>query len=184
MSGEPLPDRFNLSFTGVGRELGRHERKICGDALKKVKSAPTLVHSGAQVGIDVLSANYALQLWPDAIHVVLIPTFCTKFHEGKAVGTTPCKYDHGGVLGLRELAKDLGADLRVKFSEPGIGKPAAGYLRRDDLLAQNCSHMMAFPNTGTEQRRGSGTWATIRRGIAQFRPVLVTPLNGEEPFKL
>lgn len=176
-------DSFCLSFTGVGRELGRHERKIVGNSLKKVRRAPTLVHSGAQKGVDVLAANYALQLWQKAKHVVLIPTFCDEFREGKPRNVVRCKYDSVAVADLVELAEELGVDLVVKDAYPGIGKPAAGYLRRDDMLAQNCTHMMAFPNTGTEQRR-SGTWATVRRGVANRRRILVTPLNGESPFKL
>ena len=174
---------FSLSFTGVGRELGRKERKILGNALKKVRVEPRFVYSGAQVGVDVLAANYALQLWPEAKHIVLVPTFCTRYEHGKPVDQRVCKYDTKGVRDLQHLAAELDADIRVTFAQPGIGKPAAGYLRRDDMLAQNCTHLMAFPNTGTEQQR-SGTWATVRRGVAQMRPVLVTPLNGEEPYKL
>lgn len=170
-----------ISFTGRGMALNEGQKTIVAEAIRRVQRRTpnvALFYSGAQKGVDVWAAECAIRYFPQARHVVVVPRWSPEANGAPH----PCHYSERGVRRLRQVANDQGAVLGVTEGPVGFPKPANGYLRRDDVLAQNCTHLMAFPEHAEEIRR-SGTWATVRRALKQGRPVLVTPLDGSKPYK-
>jgi hypothetical protein len=160
-----------ISFTGPSRNLSTKERKIVEKTIRGLKGYPDIFFSGAAAGVDTTAAEYAMRIFPEARHVVLTPCW-KKTHDGKVKS---CKYDKGGVKWLKIVAKEVGANLTVKKAQAGVGSETTGMMVRNDMLALNCTHMVAFPDKKTFYR--SGTWATINRAKKLNRPVKLVVLK-------
>lgn len=163
-----------ISFTGVARRLSRNEKRLVRHTIEQLRGEPTLFFSGAATGVDVFAAACAMGAFPAAKHVILVPHYRRSLNELDQL--VPCQHDAAAVA---QLQAD-GADV---LSTGAVGTEATGYMRRNDMLAVNCTHMVAFPPTGEEQLR-DGTWATVRRARDLGRPVLVVPLNGDDRYTI
>lgn len=169
-----------VSFTGTSKDkLSATKKDLIAHTIRDLAGDPAAFYSGAAPGVDVWAAECAIRLWRGAEHHVLIPSWA---ETGQAPSHT-LPHDAKALRRLSTIAAELGVYLRYQWVDPGVGSEAAGYLDRDDALAQACTHMVAFPSTGREQQR-SGTWATVRRARKLDRPVLVVPLNKDKPYKL
>lgn len=157
-----------VSFTGVSRKLTAKERQLVEKHVKALTGVE-LFFSGAADGVDSWAAICAIKHHPGAKHVVLVPTWQR--------GT--CKHNRKLPAMLKTLVKayEDEPELTVKRCPPTARTPEGGLLRRDDMLAVNCTHGLAFPDRDAEVLR-SGTWATIRRMRRLDRPVKLVPLDG------
>lgn len=163
-----------VSFTGSATKLTEKEKRIVKRHVYGIKSQPSAFFSGAAPNVDIWAAACAIKAWPESRHVVIVPMYVPA--PGKSVLT--CKHDAEGVARLEATAEKYGAEFEVEMSGrfAGHGDEAAGLLRRDDVLAVSCTHMMAFPKKPKELTR-SGTWATIRRGRKLQRKIMIVPLS-------
>lgn len=184
----------SVSFTGSSAGLLPVQKDLIAETVAAIKGQPSAFFSGAARGVDIWAAACAIKTFPESKHVVIVPHYqkkqgatirhlaSVKMFQGSPVKTYPCKHDEHGVERLVATAEKYGADLAVYGPEfAGYPDEYTGLMVRNDVLALNGSHMMAFPNTGKEIQR-SGTWATVRRAHKRRRPILVTPLNGDNPY--
>jgi predicted Rossmann fold nucleotide-binding protein DprA/Smf involved in DNA uptake len=161
-----------ISFTGVSRRLSNEERLFVQKTIANIKGYPDAFFSGMAPGVDVAAAEFAMQTFPEAKHICLIPTW----QKTNGSRVLKCKHHVESVKYLKLVAKEVGANLTLRKADAGVGSEAKGLLRRNDILAVNCTHMMAFPETKKEHTR-SGTWATVRRARKLNRKVLIKPLS-------
>lgn len=155
-----------ISFTGEARKLSQSELTLIERTVKSLKNVK-LFFSGGATGVDCYAGWMAVHHHPEAKHRVIIP----QWKEGA------CRYAIGGVARIAREAELIGADFDTIEVSPTASTHNDGYMIRNDMLAVNCTHMVAFPNTGDEEQR-SGTWATVRRGRRMERPIRIVPLDG------
>lgn len=167
-----------ISFTGASKKLTAAEREVVRMAVTSFKGEPALFFSGAATGVDVWAAECAIRSFGDSKHVIYIPCWAAKPNAPPR----RCQHDRQGINRLARLAAELGVHMKWEWCSPGYGSEAAGLLRRDDILAAVCTHLVAFPPHNQEVRR-SGTWATVRRARERGRAVLIKPLDGSPGFK-
>lgn len=166
-----------ISFTGKSGKLSKDEKKIVAEHIGAIKGTPRIFRNGCATGVDIYAAECAVRSFPDSKHLFMIPTWA----PSASAPPQPCKRDRDGMSRLNKLAVELGVWCKWEWCSPGVGSEAKGLLRRDDILAVNCSHLLAFPRTDREEKR-SGTWATIRRARKLGRGIKVVPLDGSEPW--
>jgi hypothetical protein len=154
-----------VAVTGPSRRLEKVERNLLIISIESLKAVEEF-WSGAAAGVDCLAAGAALRAFPKAKHRIVIP----RWKGGVCPHYTP------GVRVLREIAAREGAELEV-MGGPKDGKDeAAGYLRRNDLLAEKGSHLLAYVSSTNRYR--SGEWATIDRFRKLDKAVKLVPLDG------
>jgi hypothetical protein len=131
-----------------------------------------LVTGGAK-GSDTEAAICGLGFWPTARHTLCWP-----------------QCDHED---LNRSLLDNSQDMRMRVITVAFKGSVSGTLmaRNDAILAQTVREaqqqaarpvIVAFPSSPREQRRGSGTWATIRRARKMRLTIAVFPLDGSEPW--
>lgn len=115
--------------------------------------------SGAQVGVDTISAHAA----------------CTIFPLMRLTVPERCLYNEK----LVEMGEAAGWEIvRV----PWAGSAADTYLRRNDVTIYNYSEIHhTFPGTAEEQVR-SGTWSAVRRARRKGIEIRFIPLDGSAPW--
>jgi hypothetical protein len=158
-----------VSFSGASRRLSTAEVAIVREQIEALHDVEVFF-SGAAKGVDSVAAGIAIRTFPEARHVIIVPRW-----RGGA-----CGHYGPGVAAAREEARRLGSRLTVLRAPADASSEANGYLRRDDMLAVNGTHLLAFPPTRKEQKRGSGTWATIRRARKLDRVLKIVPLDGSK----
>jgi len=165
----------SIAFTGKSGDLDGKQRRIVLDTVLAIQGEPAFFYSGCATGTDIWSAECAIARFERSNHRLMIPQWIPKPN----VPPRPCRRDREGMKRLSTFAASLGVHLEYHWCDPGCGDEATGFLRRDDILAVNCTHMIAFPPTAKEAKR-SGTWATVRRARKLGRPIKVVPLDGSE----
>jgi hypothetical protein len=108
----------------------------------------------APSGIDVEAFFFGYSMYPNAHHRICVPVDC----------------DHC------ELVVKAAREKHFEIIEIPGASPA-GYMKRNDALVAHADIMLAFPRTPHEAKRGSGTWATIRRARKAQVPVRLYPLS-------
>jgi len=168
-----------ISVTGAAKKLSSVEREIVFDAVASIKGSPAKFRNGCAPGVDVLFAEYAIERFGAAEHYFMIPQWAPKYNAPPQ----PCEKgrDRPAMSRCNKLAVELGVRVYWHWCDPGIGKEATGLLRRDAILAVNCTHGLAFPRTSKEEKR-SGTWYTIRQFRRLGRGIRIVPLDGSEPW--
>lgn len=105
---------------------------------------------------------------------------------------------HGDCIGADRVAHELvrrqcdGVTIHVHpptdekqraFCETTAGPtevhPPKPYLKRNRDMIDASDALVAFPKSATEQKRGSGTWATIRYARKIGRPLVIVLPNGD-----
>lgn len=168
-----------VSFTGVHEGVTEGGRITIREAVQGLKANPCIFYSGCAHGADMIAAQAAVEYFPGSVHVLVVP----QFKRSVADPVQQCRHDAAGVQSLVQLGHEQGTRVAVLASEAVVGTEATGFLRRNAMLALSCTHMLAFPRFASEEQR-SGTWATVRRAQFNGVPVLVTPLDGSEPYQL
>lgn len=167
-----------IAVTGSSKPLGRDMKWIVYNAVEQVVQR-SKVHqwlTGAAPNVDVYAAECAIRLDADAQHHIYIPTWAPVYNAPPI----PCKHDREAIKRLARLAAELGVYMKWHWAAAGVGSEGTGLLRRNDILAVNCTHLLAFPEAPAEEQR-SGTWATVRRARKLDRPIKVHPLDGSDP---
>ena len=100
---------------------------------------------------------------------------------------------HGDCVGVdaeaHQIAKAFGVEVHVH--PPVDGKQRAGcegdvvhaaqaYLKRNRAMVDAADAVVAFPKSDREERRGSGTWATIRYARKRNVPLTVVFPDGRQ----
>jgi hypothetical protein len=118
--------------------------------------------SGGAVGGDTFLALTCLFMYPLVRHTICVPDYAHNdllIHALRIYDTHTC-------------------ESLVEIIDTGLDP-----LKRDDFMLDravaNNGRLYAFPATQHEQRRGSGTWATIRHAKKRKMPYGVFPCNGE-----
>ena len=140
---------MNISFTGTTKATG-HDCLPIHDALFALKQEcePKAFYSGGARGVDTLAACFALELFPQAEHHLVVP-------DGY-------DWNDDGLLQIDRWKSIIWV--------------TGGYMKRNDALVRACDILLAFPKTAKEELR-SGTWATVRRGRKAGRDVRIHPLH-------
>lgn len=141
-----------LAFTGPV-EITDAEAHAVHEVLQRLEPADVYI-SGAAYGVDTAAALAAMELYPAAEHRVYVPA---AWHNAAAV----------------EELRDRGATV-VEVDR--AHSTAASYMARNDLMVADCTALVGFPYTLTEELR-SGTWATIRRARCASRGIRLFPLR-------
>ncbi len=171
-----------IAITGAAKDLTREEKWIIYNAVKDMvehSGGAAQWLSGGARGVDVYAAEAAIRLDQEAQHHLYFPTW----KPNPSAPPVPLERDRKAISHLTKLAAELGVYMKWHWADAGVGpKKNVGYLRRDDILAVNCTHMAAWPRTAEETQR-SGTWATVRRGHRLERPTMIYPLDGSAPYR-
>lgn len=162
-----------IAFTGPARNLSGEERALIRTTVQGIEGEPDLFLSGAARGVDTTAAHNAIKAFPHVKHRIIIPR-----HNGEF-----CPHDVPSIRVIKRQAEELGVDLVVEGAPSAGRNEREGYMIRNDTLALNCTHMLAFPET-SEEEQYSGTWATIRRAKKLGRPIKIVPLDGEAPYTI
>jgi hypothetical protein len=141
-----------IAFTGPV-EITDVETFVVRCALERVAPADVYI-SGAAFGVDTAAALAAVDLYPAAEHRVYVPA---AWHNAAAV----------------EELRDRGATV-VEVDRGD--STAASYMARNGQMVADCTALIGFPYTLTEELR-SGTWATIRRARRAHRGIRLFPLR-------
>jgi hypothetical protein len=152
-----------IAFSGEARRLYGPERKFVEYVIDELEA--DVYVSGAAQGVDSFAAGCAVRAHPDAKHVVVVP----RHRDGL------CAHYDAGVEALLRLADRLGAKIEIELGPVGRDE-RDGYMKRNDVLAERCDVLHAFPETRRERLR-SGTRATVRRAWARDRDVVLHPLE-------
>ena len=106
-----------------------------------------------------------------------------EFHHGCCVGADESAVDiidfmprALAIVGHPPSVKTLVSNKAVERSTRLM--PALPYLTRNRNIVDAAELLLACPN-GPEQRKGSGTWATIRYAMAKGKPVVIFWPNGK-----
>jgi hypothetical protein len=121
--------------------------------LERVAPADAYI-SGAVFGVDTAAALAAIDLYPEAEHRVYVPA---AWHNA-------------------DVVTQLRRRGAVVFDVDCASSTAASYMARNDLMVADCTALVGFPYTLTEELR-SGTWATIRRARRAHRGIRLFPLR-------
>jgi hypothetical protein len=118
-----------------------------------------------------------VERWQDALHTLLVP----QWRAFAGAPPQPCQHDREGMRRVSKLGAELGVKVRYHWCHAATGAEADGYMTRNDQLALNCSHLIAFP-AGPDEVQRSGVWATVRRAAQRQRPVKIVPLDGSDAY--
>jgi hypothetical protein len=148
---------YALAASGVvdPEEHVADPESIVREALSsRFKTPPYRIRTGAAKGIDTLVARVAYELWPKAIHEIVVPAAphneeIVKFGEER----------HFAVIKMPPEKDDTTA-----------------YMKRNDYLVKGMDWLIAFPATSTPKRR-SGTWSTVRRAEKRGLGLTLVPLE-------
>lgn len=144
-----------VAFTGVERAAPLLLARAAADAVALYGPAAEWV-TGAQHGADTACALAAYDAHPGARHVLVVPERCrvnddvVRFAEGHGFEVVAAKWQ---------------------------GDAAATYMLRNQMMVERADRLVALPATPRELFRGSGTWATIRRGRWRGIMVNLRPLS-------
>lgn len=155
-----------VAITGTSSRLNAEQIELVKRTLTGIEGV-TQWWTGAARNTDAIACGLLLREYPEAQHIIIIPRWTGGL----------CKHYAAGVEAAKRIAAANGTDLVVKLGPNEAKTEEAGLLRRNDILACSCTHMIAFPRHRPEEQR-SGTWATIRRAQRLARPVKLVPLDG------
>jgi hypothetical protein len=141
-----------IAFTGPV-EITDVEAYAVRCALERARPADVYI-SGAAYGVDTAAALAAMELHPAAEHRIYVPA---AWHNAAAV----------------EELRDRGATV---IAVDRADSTAASYMARNERMVAECTALIGFPYTLTEELR-SGTWATIRRARRARRGIRLFPLR-------
>jgi hypothetical protein len=141
------------AFTGP-HTVGEEYRPYIRDCLSLL-DAPACIVTGCAFGIDTLVAEEALDLFPEARHVLVIP-------DGA----------HNSML-VERFAARLDVDVELVTHYPR--NPQAAYRGRNEEMVRRCDVLIAFPLSRTSVR--GGTWMTINIARRASRVVVLFPLT-------
>lgn len=171
-----------IAITGSSGKLTQEQKWIVYHGVEEMVQASggaAQWTSGGAHGVDLYAAEAAVRLDPGAEHHVYFPTWA----PNPTAPPVSLKRDREGLRHLSTVAAQLGVYLKYHWCQPGVGpERGVGYLRRDDVLALNCTHMAAWPPTAHEAKR-SGTWYTVRAAERLERPIKVFPLDGSPAYR-
>jgi hypothetical protein len=127
--------------------------------------------TGTREGTSV-EAMYTLRAVLQAIHP-------TELHHGDCVGA-----DAEAHLSCRSLSEDTIIVIHPPFDDTFRAylkadelREEEDYLTRNHNIAKECDILIAMPESAKEVVR-SGTWATVRRAIANSKPVMIIDPTG------
>lgn len=141
--------------TGASRPPAAFEAALA-EALADLP-APAGFVTGSQVGVDEAFAEAALELYPEAQHLQIVPG-----EPGV----------HGRLLpGVARLYLPDGKDR------------ASVYRARNERIVRESGVLLAFPEGPEESFPRSGTWMTVRIARKAGIPRWVFPLYDAEPWK-
>lgn len=150
-----------VSVTGA-RHVRRGGIEVIRRALQTGRR-PLSLSSGAQYGVDTELALLAAEVWPLTRQIILVPD---------------APHNEELVPRLRGLLLPDRLEVVTLVREDGE-EEGAHYLRRNRVvLDRGPAELLAFPGTGVEQRRGSGTWATVREARRRGMLIYTYPLDG------
>lgn len=134
------------------------------DIYEDTYGEPTQLVSGCAYGIDTEWLIAASERWPDIGVTLVVPS-------------APCNNS----LVDRFLANiDTRLRTTVWFMPHRAGWSRSEiYMERNDEVQHRADALCAFPTRWEPQRRGSGTWATIRRFRKVGKPVLLSHIDKE-----
>jgi len=103
------------------------------------------------------------------------------FHHGDCVGSDEQAHHLASSLQYSIAIHPPENDEKRAFCQPTLdGRmfPAKDYLDRNQDIVDASTYLMATPNSYKERRRGSGTWATIRRARKKGIRISIIYPNG------
>ncbi len=102
------------------------------------------------------------------------------FHHGMCIGS-----DYDAHLVVREFNPEITIVghppinvSKMADVEVDVRRPPGSYLNRDNDIVQETDRLIATPRTFTEERRGSGTWYTIREARRRKKPTIIIYPDG------
>lgn len=141
------------AFTGP-TELRYDQRDLVAETVRGLPDFTGGRYGGAH-GVDTVSAFTAMEVFPDADHVVIAPA--------------------------AYWSRLVPEGARLEYA-PGGRDDSDSYMIRNRLLVGgNAEVLVAFPRTPRAEGR-SGTWSTVRRARDRGRLIFFVPLDGTPPF--
>lgn len=148
-------------MTGT-RSCPDHGPELIRSAFRDLGATVELVVTGGAYGVDTAAYRIAREEFDGAEHRIFAPSGL--HHNRRLTAEAEREMVAGGPVAVEWFTKR--------------GRTSA-YLVRDhamvDMVAED-GVLLAFPRTPVEQRRGSGTWATIRYARKVGVPVIMVPL--------
>lgn len=154
---------IHLGVTGTRAQLTHEQHRSIKHFICEMLVSKVIMHNGCCVGADMELFDLGL-------------------HSGNIVGFVmhpPIKTDQSfnPVEFLEKISHKPTVGGKIEI------RPPLDYLERDREIVGMSSYMIAAPRQMKEQRRGSGTWYTIRQARKFNKPMIIFYPSGLMVFE-